>query len=57
MSLSTLNVKELIKPDGGRHRAASVVDAYSWCRELATSHYENFPVASRSRARYTCVST
>jgi hydroxysqualene synthase len=25
---------------------ASIDDAYAWCRSLASSHYENFPVAS-----------
>ena len=42
----TTDVKELLRPDGGRYSVTSISASYAWCRALATNHYENFPVAS-----------
>jgi squalene synthase HpnC len=41
--LPTLN-SDLLHPSP---RAWSLTEAYDWCQRLASSHYENFPVASR----------
>jgi len=43
---AAIDVRALIQPDGGRERVADLPAAMAWCRALATSHYENFPVAS-----------
>lgn len=43
---AAIEIAQLIRPDGGTLRVASVADSYRFCRELASSHYENFPVAS-----------
>lgn len=37
---------ELARPDGGRFATGSVKAAKEFCREIATAHYENFPVGS-----------
>lgn len=34
-------------PDGAPHGPWTEENAYRWCERMATSHYENFPVASR----------
>lgn len=41
-----INLDALTRPDGGSLHVGSVSEAYAWCRDLATRHYENFPVAS-----------
>lgn len=43
---AAIDVRALIQPDGGHLRVADRTAADAWCRSLATSHYENFPVAS-----------
>ena len=44
---AAIDVRALVRPDGGDHRIGSEQDAYVWCETLARTHYENFPVASR----------
>jgi squalene synthase HpnC len=34
-------------PDGAPRGPWTIDNAYRWCERMATSHYENFPVASR----------
>ncbi|NQW29495.1 MAG: squalene/phytoene synthase family protein [Ignavibacteria bacterium] len=41
------DVLQLIESSGGREKVYSVTEAYAWCLNLASTHYENFPVASR----------
>lgn len=38
---------ELLLETGGRFATTSERDAYAFCERMASSHYENFPVASR----------
>jgi phytoene/squalene synthetase len=40
------DVPELITSTGGRYSVRSIDEAFAWCTRLASSHYENFPVAS-----------
>ncbi|MGD9857094.1 MAG: squalene synthase HpnC [Planctomycetaceae bacterium] len=42
-----LNDLDVWGPDTAGRSAASITDAELYCRRLAESHYENFPVASR----------
>lgn len=37
-------ISELLQPSP---RSWTLAEAYDWCRHLASTHYENFPVASR----------
>lgn len=37
---------ELTLPDGGSFACSNTEDAYLFCRKIAKSHYENFPVGS-----------
>lgn len=39
-------IEELIKEDGGKFKVSNIDEAYSFCKKIATNHYENFPVAS-----------
>lgn len=59
MQIST-DIFELIKPDGGKFRVNNLEEAYIFCKKIATSHYENFPVGSvfipkRSRKHFYSV--
>lgn len=48
------DVPQLIMSTGGIHSVRTIAEAYAWCQKLASSHYENFPIASRllpARAR------
>ncbi|MBI5325146.1 MAG: squalene synthase HpnC [Ignavibacteriae bacterium] len=42
----SINVLELVKPDGGKYSVSSIEDAFEFCRQITVSHYENFPVSS-----------
>jgi hydroxysqualene synthase len=48
MLSNTADILALTTPDGGGGRfcAASDAEAYNFCKRLARSHYENFPVGS-----------
>ena len=46
-NMLNIELLELIKKDGGRYKANSLDEANKFCREIAESHYENFPVASK----------
>lgn len=54
--LSLDELLELTSPDGGRFAIGSLADSQAFCRKIATSHYENFPVGSvivdRSKREY-----
>jgi len=41
-----IDIRELAKSDGGKYSIESLDSAYNFCKEITTSHYENFPVAS-----------
>lgn len=40
------DIFELLKPDGGKYCVKDLSEAYSFCRKITESHYENFPVGS-----------
>ncbi|TAL69208.1 MAG: hypothetical protein EPN82_07865 [Bacteroidetes bacterium] len=42
----SINVLELVKPDGGKYSVSSIDEAFEFCRQITISHYENFPVSS-----------
>ena len=46
MKFSSEELIELTTPDGGRFAVCSLQEAKQFCKKLATSHYENFPVGS-----------
>ncbi len=46
MKFTAEELFELTSLDGGRFKSNSVAEGYDFCRKLAVSHYENFPVAS-----------
>lgn len=46
MKFTAEELEELTYPDGGRFRVDNSELAFEFCRNLAQSHYENFPVAS-----------
>ncbi len=47
MKFSTDDLLSLTTPDGGiKFHAASSADSFAFCKQLATQHYENFPVGS-----------
>lgn len=39
-------INELLKFNGGKYQVSNLKDAYTFCKKLTKSHYENFPVAS-----------
>jgi squalene synthase HpnC len=47
MALDTHIINELLLQGGGQHGVRDLNSAYAFCLGIATSHYENFPVASR----------
>lgn len=46
MHFSKDELYDLTSPNGGKFGCSSLEEAYNFCKSLATSHYENFPVAS-----------
>ncbi|GAB1372909.1 squalene synthase HpnC [Candidatus Kapaibacterium sp.] len=40
------DILEILLPDGGRYGVDTLEQAYDFCRKVADSHYENFPVGS-----------
>ncbi len=46
MKFSTKELLELTTENGGRFHVGSLAEAEQFCKRLATSHYENFPVGS-----------
>lgn len=46
MKFTSLELEELTQIEGGKFSVDSPEKAYDFCRNLAKSHYENFPVAS-----------
>lgn len=47
MNFSTDDLLALTLPDGGtRFRKASIGESFAFCKQIATEHYENFPVGS-----------
>lgn len=46
MKFSTEELIELTTESGGRFAVRSLAESEQFCRRLATSHYENFPVGS-----------
>jgi len=46
VNLSFDELKELSSVSGGRYKTDNYEDAVLFCNQFATSHYENFPVAS-----------
>lgn len=41
-----VDLQDIAKISGGRYSVSNLTDAERFCRSIATSHYENFPVAS-----------
>ncbi len=46
MKIEPNNLHHLTLPGGGKYKVSGLEEAYDFCRKIALSHYENFPVGS-----------
>jgi len=46
MAINKTSILDLTMPNGGRYGVKDLQSAYSFCKSIALSHYENFPVGS-----------
>lgn len=46
MAIQQHIIEQLLLPNGGKYAVHTIADAYTFCKSISTSHYENFPVGS-----------